>query len=174
MKLRLFLAALAALCLAAVTATPAQAATYGWSWQQPTVYVYDGTTPGGDFAVAEAAAEWSASGINLVMTSDPAAADITVREEYVCGGGLQCYAGTASWSVEGGIASSCSVTVNPGLVDDGKLAQHALLHELGHCIGLAHNVKDIRRSVMNVSVNATTAVDRPSSRDLREAKSLYR
>ena len=174
MKLHhLALAAAAALLLAAATAAPAQAATYGWSWQQPVVYVYDGTTPGSLYAVAEAAAEWSASGVNLAMTTDPAAAHITVREEYVCGS-LQCYAGHFTSTESAGVITACQISVDPGLADEPKLGQHAALHEMGHCLGLDHNAKTVRRSVMNASVNYDTAVTRPSSYDIREAKTLYR
>lgn len=174
MKLhRIALAAPVALLLAVATAAPANADTRGSRWQQPVVYVYDATSAGSLYAVAEAASEWSASGVNLAMTTDPTAAHITVREEYVCGS-LQCYAGHFTSTESGGVITGCQISVDPGLSDEPKLGQHAALHEMGHCLGLEHNAKTIRRSVMNASVNYDTAVTRPSSYDIREAKTLYR
>lgn len=169
---RTILALLAALGLMLAIAQPVDAATRGARWQQPVVYVYDATSAGSLYAVAEAASEWSASGVNLAMTTDPTAAHITVREEYVCGS-LQCYAGHFTSTESGGVITGCRISVDPGLSDEPKLGQHAALHEMGHCLGLDHNAKTVRRSVMNVSVNWDTAVTRPSSYDIREARSLY-
>ena len=162
----------AAAALVVIPATTAHAATSGAKWAQPAVYVYDATSAGSLYAVAEAASEWSKSGINLVMTSDPTQADITVREEYVCGS-LTCYAGYFTASGSGGVITDCQISVDPGIATEPKLAQHSALHEMGHCIGLDHNPVDVNRSVMNASVNWDTAVMRPSAYDIRQAKTIY-
>jgi predicted Zn-dependent protease len=166
------LAALAALVL--VPASSAHAETRGSSWQQPVVYVYDSTSAGSLYDVAGAAADWSASGVNLVMTSDPTLADITVAQENYCGM-LQCYAGHYSSTESGGVIADCHISVDPGLSDDPKLGHYATLHEMGHCLGLEHNPVDVNRSVMNASTPTSRNIPaRPSSYDIREVKSLYR
>ena len=128
------LMAILALVLSMSLGTPAESQagqnstgqTYGWSWMQPVVYVYDGTVDSPSWRVSEAVAEWNAPEDNLVLqiTNDEASADIVVTETNTIP-----YVGVAEWTVNGGVASYCTVKLNVGY-ENTAISQHDTIHEL--------------------------------------------
>lgn len=158
--MRNILATLIMAVVLVLTPAIASAEVYGWTWNDPTVTVYDGTF-NSNFKVSEAAAEWSrASGIDFVMSSS-SNADVVVTEA------VTGYLGLAQWTRDSrGNTIRCTIKLDPVLT--GNLAEHTALHELGHCGGVDHNRTFIRKSVMNTYGSSSTAVTRPSSYDLRE------
>jgi predicted Zn-dependent protease len=158
-------------------AVPAQAGgvnastrTYGWSWQQPIVYVYDATPSTSAWKVSEAVAEWNKPNdrLNLVLTTDQSIADIQVFEEPA----PDVYSGYARWTESGGVVTDCRVSLSPYWANDYK-AETTAVHELGHCVGLDHNSTFIKGSVMNSTVSNSTAVFKPGAVDYKSLSTLY-
>lgn len=163
---RLALSALATL-LALLFLPPAAATadTYGWRWSGP-IRVHDAT---GDprWGVALAAHQWAASGVPIEVSPEPCTGCITVTVDSTL-----TYAGLAQWSVSAGIATSCRVRLLSGHAAM-PWAHHIALHEIGHCLGLDHNARDRKGSVMNALASSGAALV-PSSWDLRNLRGLYR
>jgi predicted Zn-dependent protease len=145
----------------------AEAAYWGhWTTQ---AVVYDGTGGNTYVKVAEAVSEWRKSGWNVVTTSDPSKANITVVFEMPTTG-LDSVGG-ASLSVNGGVISACSIKLDP-ILASWTLGEHTMIHELGHCGGLPHSTST--RSVMYPTVSSTTMMTAPSSYDIRwMSKDVY-
>ena len=169
---RAFAAALAALLLVAVAA-PAEAAPYGWRWDQ-VVEVFDATTDPA-WRVAEAVAEWDAGrdGLTIVMTTDLASAEIVVREgelpTQIVGGGI---GGQAQLPPHpGGIATGvCRVTLS--VWASSYFREHIASHELGHCIGLGHN-DNWHVSIMAPTVSGDQVRSEPGPHDYRDKRRVY-
>jgi len=162
MRTRLVAALAFALALLVAVPAPAQAEDIGARWAG-TIRVYDAT---GDarWGVAQAAHEWAASGVPIVVVTTPCAPGcITVIEDpYLA------YVGLSSWSVSGTTITSCTVRL---------LTPHAAMtwahritgHELGHCLGLAHTLH--KGSIM---VTGTLTPLAPIPWDLSQLRGLYR
>lgn len=142
---------------------------YGWSWPGQ-VRVFDGTPPGGNWKIAEAVSEYAKGGIDIVMTTDPAQAQIIVSEQFdACGVTFGVVLGCAHMSGGTGVDQ---INLNPAYRLRG-LAEHVGGHELGHSIGLAHYLGN-GRSWMKPAVNDSTYLTRPGPIDMADVRSLYR
>lgn len=142
---------------------------YGWSWHE-VVEVFDGTPQPNNWRIEEAVAEWGKrSGLDIVMVSEPAAANIVVNEVYdSCGVTFGVVLGCAHMS--GGVGVS-TINLNPSY-KNRDLAQHVGSHELGHTIGLAHAPTAVR-SIMKPSVNDSTWLRAPQGYDYKDMQFLY-
>jgi hypothetical protein len=162
MKLRLILATILAALLVTLTGGPSHAENIGARWAG-TIRVYDAT---GDarWGVAQAAREWAASGVPIVVVTTPCAPGcVTVIEDpYLT------YAGLATWSLSGTTITSCTVRL---LSSQAGLywAHHVVSHELGHCLGLAHTTH--KGSVMLPDALNPCC---PIRWDLSQLRGLYR
>jgi hypothetical protein len=161
-KSRIVAALAFTLALLVAVPAPARAEDIGARWSGP-IRVYDAT---GDarWGVAQAAREWAASGVPIVVVTTPCAPGcITVIEDP-----YQPYVGLSSWSANGTTITSCGVRL---------LTPHAAMtwahritgHELGHCLGLAHTLH--KGSIM---VTGTLTPPAPTSWDLGQLRRLYR
>lgn len=165
---RTILALLAALGLVVAAAQPANAVTYGWKWGE-VVDVYDGTT-GGNWKISQAIREWDkTSGIVIRRVYDPAAANIIVSEVPALGWAGLAYVNELT--ITNGVASGlCRVELNADHRNLG-VAEETALHEMGHCLGLAHT--DVRQSVMTAYGSRTDYFTRPTSYDRADMQAIY-
>ena len=135
-KFRTLLLSLAVILGVTIGAAPnAMATTYGWGWKSDTVYVIDKTKNGS--ATAQAVKNLHAQQPYLAFTS--------VKS---CPAGANCvtfdaHAGDNSWFAHAhlGGGSSCTVSWNTTYGKKNVSSQTfvtAAMHEIGHCIGLAH------------------------------------
>ena len=147
-------------------ATPAATAYLGhWATQ---AVVYDSTGGSNWFRIAEAVGEWRASGWDVVTTSDPTRANITVvaAESSIFGA-----IGDASPASSGGVITSCTVHVSPSWASL-KGGQQLAIHELGHCGGLPHSTSS--KSAMYSYTSATSTLSSPTRDDLRWMAGNYK
>lgn len=162
---RLLAVLVAALTLLLGMAAPSQADNIGARWNGP-IRIYDAT---GDarWGVALAAQQWAGSGVDIATSSSPCApACITVVTSPMI-----TYAGLAQWTRSGATITGCTVTL-PTWASTQSWAHHSVLHELGHCFGLAHTTR--RTSIMYPTVSGGTYMTKPSGWDLSELRKLYR
>ena len=145
---------------AAKPAPSAATAAYLGRWATQAV-VYDSTGGGNWFRIAEAVSEWRTSGWNVVTTSDPAQANITVvaADSSIFGA-----VGDASPSSSGGIITSCVVHLSPSWATL-KGVQQLAIHELGHCGGLPHSSSS--KSAMFAYTSSSSTLSSPTKDDLR-------
>ncbi|GAB3875357.1 matrixin family metalloprotease [Terrabacter terrigena] len=147
--------------------TAPTAAPYLGRWATQAV-VYDSTGGGNWFRIAEAVGEWRTSGWNVVTTSDPARANITVvAEDSSIFGAI----GDASPVSSGGVITSCTVHLAPSwatLTGGQQLA----IHELGHCGGLPHSTSS--RSAMYSYTSSSSTLSSPTRDDLKWMAGNYR
>lgn len=149
---------------------PASAETSGWKWPNPVVYVYDGTSSA-KWEVAEAASEWSKprDSLTLVMTSDPAKANIVVYDVNELTAQNDSALGAAYYPTSTG---QCRIELVKFALNY-DVADYTTLHEMGHCLGLAHNSKTVKNSVMNTSTTLYNTVNKPGAYDYRSLDVLY-
>ncbi len=167
---RILFVVVADLGLALGAASPSQAAKpqpsstvnppYWGHWTTQAV-VYDATGGSNSFKVSEAVTEWSKSGWNVVMTTDPTKANITVVAENSTIDGA---VGDATLVTSGSVITSCTVHLSPTFATL-NLGQHMAIHELGHCGGLPHSTST--KSVMYPTTSSNTMMTKPSAQDLR-------
>lgn len=158
---------------------PFAAPVLGWRWSGHTVRVYDGTGGKAPWNVPGAVAGWSkASGLDVVLTSDPASAQIVVYE--VSQFSVPGYDGSAVGlciypSSSGGIATGQARVELAAFWGDlyPTTARHAAIHENGHGIGLGHN-DGKQPSVMRSVIKLGDGYSKPQSVDLKNATNIYR
>lgn len=164
-----------------VTAPAASADVYGWSWKKPVDVYVDATAV--NAPVADSVAGWTGfrSGLRMNITTDPTEAEIVVRAAII-GSGVcvgSCPAGQAqlpSGRGDGTPDGKCRITVQPWHADGNNypLELHIMLHEMGHCLGLAHPDKEGRQTIMNRQIGGKYGVmDSPGKWDERDIKGLY-
>ena len=147
----------------------------GWHWQG-TVNVYDATDDA-RWKVAEAAREWTArTGLQTQMVGSVAAAQVVVYEvENFTDPNYPNAIGLTYWpQVVGATADGqCRIELLTWVAEWYPVtAEHDALHELGHCLSLAHNTTD-KRSVMAPTVQLGEGYSRPTAADLRNLQSVY-
>ena len=152
---------------AAKPAPAAPTAAYLGRWATQAV-VYDSTGGGNWFRIAEAVSEWRTSGWNVVTTSDPAAANITVVAE---DSSIFGAVGDASPSSSGGVITSCVVHLSPSWATL-KGGQQLAIHELGHCGGLPHSSSS--KSSMYAYTSSSSTLSSPTRDDLRWMAGNYK
>ena len=166
---------------AAKPAPAAPTAAYLGRWATQAV-VYDSTGGGNWFRIAEAVSEWRTSGWNVVTTSDPAAANITVVAEDSSitpmiseilpeDSSIFGAVGDASPSSSGGVITSCVVHLSPSWATL-KGGQQLAIHELGHCGGLPHSSSS--RSSMYAYTSSSSTLSSPTRDDLRWMAGNYK
>lgn len=165
---RIIFVVLASVGLAVGAAAPSQAAKPAptataayWGHWTTQARVYDATGGNNSYKVSEAVTEWSKSGWNVVMTTDPTKANITVVEAQATTAGA---VGDAALVTSGSIITGCTVNLDP-LFATLNVGEHLAIHELGHCGGLPHSTST--KSVMYPTVNSNTAMTKPSAQDIR-------
>lgn len=139
----------------------------GPRWESlPVTYVTD---PGLEAETAAAISRWSAvSGFRAVPGVDGQGwegAQIEVRLGFPDD---HQYGGVALIWASGGAFTHCRINVNPDrwVVDYPGDRMTILLHEMGHCLGLAHS--DVAGSIMSTANGSTLTVD-----DVAAARALY-
>jgi len=153
------------------TETGATTRTYGFKWDQPVVYVYDGTPATSGWKVAEAVSEWSrpTDNLNLKMTDDLSIADIVFMEEETPG----VYSGYSRWTVDSAnTATDARISLSPWWANDPQ-SEHIAIHELGHCLGLDHNSGYIKGSVMNAAGGTIDTLSTPGRMDIKSLETIY-
>lgn len=146
-----------------------EAVTYGWRWNE-IVDVYDNTGGISPYAsVAQATAEWERrSGIDTRMTTNVAEANIVVEfRDGICGSGCAYFAPVVNNIATG----TCYATALPSIADIPAV-EAVILHEIGHCVGLAH-APQTTRSVMTATISANDFYKAPQPYDYKDMKSLY-
>ena len=152
---------------AAKPSPAAPTAAYLGRWATQAV-VYDTTGGSNWFRIAEAVGEWRTSGWDVVTTSDPARANITVvaAESSIFGA-----VGDASPASSGGVITSCTVHLSPSWATM-KGGQQLAIHELGHCGGLPHSTSS--KSAMYSYTSSSSTLASPTRDDLRWMAGNYR
>ncbi len=129
------------------------------------IYVPPNSPPGFVQAVQAAIAAWNgnAGGWSLSTTSDPGAADVDVNSADPGDGndGLTTVTGT---TVGGANTTHMTVKINPNI--SGNRLLSVIMHELGHCMRMAHTVAVGDLMEPSASGKPTT----PSNEDKKEAE----
>lgn len=162
----LIVALMASIMFMAVPQT-AGATAFGWKWNK-VVHVFDGTTSSpNNWKISEAAREWDVkSGVVIRMTTNQAEAEIVVTEvNTTCGVGCAYYPPTSNRVAYG----QCRIELTR-LFANYKMAEYIALHEMGHCLGLAHAPIG-ERSVMLAGTKIQFYI--PTSYDYKDMKRLY-
>lgn len=144
----------------AVQESPTKNAPYWGHWGSPAL-VYDATGGGTPAKVSEAVTEWSKSGWDVRMTTDPAAANIVVSVEDIA---VDNALGYANLAYTNGLISGCTVRLQPAYAME-PVTEHTVAHELGHCGGLPHSSST--RSIMYASTGLSGFLTRPTGQDIR-------
>ena len=152
---------------AAKPAPAATTASYLGHWVSQAV-VYDSTGGSNWFRIAEAVGEWRTSGWDVVTTSDPASANITVVAE---SSSIWGAIGDASPVISGGVITSCTIHVSPSWATLPG-GQQLAIHELGHCGGLPHSTST--KSAMYSYTSSTSTLSSPTRDDLRWMAGNYK
>jgi hypothetical protein len=149
-------------------ATKGTQQTYDWRWAAGPIYVYDGT---GEprWGVADAVNDWRGSGLDVRLSATPCTGCIDVSAGAMPDAN---WGGYAEWTAPGGYATECRAVLD--MYDAPRVyAHHIALHEVGHCLALAHNSGDVRGSVMNTTVSSLDYVTAPSRGDLNTLATHY-
>lgn len=156
---------LAVVALLLFTSPQAEATTYGWKWAE-TIEVFDATSSPYT-RVAEAVREWDRTDARVVLTANRAAANIVVEaRDGICGSGC-AYFPTITNNVATG---TCYATLTPA-ASRLPFAEGVVLHEVGHCLGLAHAPAGTR-SVMTTQA-PSSFYRAPTTYDRRDLNRLY-
>ena len=160
------MAGIGVLLVMTLNATKAHADLNGTQWAQHTVTVSD---PSGTREVAKAVRAWDrVTPLRLVYTTRP------------CTGCIHVWFGTlqqGDWSAQsdrtlnGSTITDCSVGIAAWYKPAYTLFSTVVLHELGHCLGLAHTTDTTIPSVMQAT--ATVDYDRPTAYDVGQLALLY-
>lgn len=147
--------------------TPAQATTYGWKWRE-TIEVYDATKGYRHTQVREAVREWDRSDARVVMTNNRAAANIVVETRSTLNATGTAFLPTIT---NGTATGRCYATLKPSAASQ-PYAEAVVLHEIGHCLGLAHSPDGVS-SIMTSIIWPTTFLRQPTSYDYADLNRLY-
>jgi hypothetical protein len=154
--------------LTALLSAPARADTNGTRWPTTSVRVYDAT---GSTKVAAAVRAWNQATImRLRLVKTPCTGCITITRGPT---------DDASWSAQnersiaadGVTITACDVVIATWYKDAFSLFRTVVMHEVGHCIGLAHISDTTIPSVMQAV--ATVDYDRPTVYDAGEILKVY-
>jgi len=166
---RLILAGLSALALVFGLAAPAQADVYGWAWGKATITIADRTHT---TEAKDAARRWDAVSPLSLPVKGGQDADITIRWGDLSAYG---YAGTADWTFgSDGRPTHCEIVLSDRYKNRQLRQQWAttiLLHELGHCLGLAHTTDLTVPSVMRAVAGSNFKYPQPY--DIDQLRTLY-
>lgn len=144
---------------------------YGWHWAGQ-VQVYDASPAAARWDVKGAVREWGLhNGIDLVMTDDPAQAEITFVEVATTGCSLSAIGCAHLPPVSGDVAYGNCLAEGKAAYGYEGVSQEISEHEIGHCLGLDH--ADTTRSVMYYATSRYDYLTRPTAYDYRDMRTLY-
>lgn len=173
---RMILAALAALGMALTLAAPSSATTYGWTWAQDSVTIYNATK---SKDITAALRTYEAAPIGLDVTVTTHSRDCRTNCITVDYGSWDTNAwGYAYFSVRDGQVSTCRAAIlddlrggNPRTSPRAAAASVAV-HEVGHCLGLDHTYETMS-SVMTPYVSINQPKESLYAYDIADLQSLY-
>jgi predicted Zn-dependent protease len=163
------LACLAVVMAAILSAAPAKADTYGWKWAKTTISVADLTH---SQRTKDAITRWDAVTPLTLDRVGGRTADIVVRWGDLSETG---WAGSADWTLTGGVATHCEIVVDRNRLNTRSLRQQymtsVVLHEVGHCLGLAHTTDLTVASIMDAFIVSNWQYPQPY--DIGQLALLY-
>jgi predicted Zn-dependent protease len=160
------MAGIGVLLVMTLNAAKAHADLNGTQWAQRTVTVSD---PSGTRKVARAVRAWDkTTPLRLVYTTKPCTGCIHVWFGTLDDGG---WSAQSSRTVDGSTITDCSLGIASWYKPTFSLFDTVALHELGHCLGLAHTSDTTIPSVMQAV--ATVDYDRPTAYDIGQLALLY-
>jgi predicted Zn-dependent protease len=160
------LAGIGVLLVMALNAAKAHADLNGTRWAQTTITVSD---PSGTREIAKAVRAWDrVTPLRLAYTTKPCTGCITVWFGTLQQGN---WSAQSQRTLDGSTITGCSVGIASWYKSAFSLFSTVVLHELGHCLGLAHTSEVTIPSVMQAV--ATVDYDRPTAYDVGQLALLY-
>jgi predicted Zn-dependent protease len=150
----------------ALNAAKAHADLNGTQWAQTTIVVSD---PSHTHKVADAVRAWDrVTPLRLAYTTKPCTGCVTVWFGTLEQGD---WSAQSSRILDGSIITGCSIGIASWYKPAYSLFDTTILHELGHCLGLAHTSDITIPSVMQAV--ATVDYTRPTAYDVGQLALLY-
>jgi hypothetical protein len=138
-------------------------------WQQPVVTVYARPTLGARWGVDQAIAAWNNAGVVQLVRVDSASL-ANIRVSKIASEKMNGNAGEARYTATHGYFDWCRVVLDRTIL--GPYKASTVMHEMGHCMGLADNYA-LPEQVSVMSYDDMYSLTSPTALDYETLHSVY-